>query len=101
MHGLVRSKNRVWIRLTDKRWAHIVEEHSEMAGLRPDVLETIFDPLMILEGHYGVLMAIREISIGKFIVVVYREHTDDGSIITSFMTRRRRSLDKRRRIWPV
>lgn len=50
MHDKVKSKNSVFVRLTDKRWTHIVEEHSEMAGLRPEVLETVANPSMILEG---------------------------------------------------
>jgi hypothetical protein len=95
-----RSKNGVPVRLTDERWAHIVEEHAEMAGLRYDVLETITDPSMILEGHYGVLMAVREISKAKYLVVVYRETGRDGFIITSFVTRRKRFLAKRKTIWP-
>jgi hypothetical protein len=41
------SKNGVPIRLTDERWAHITEEHCELAGLRLEVLETITDPSRI------------------------------------------------------
>lgn len=96
-----KSKNGVSVRLTDERWTHIVEEHSEMAGLRPEVMETITDPSMILEGQYGVLMAAREILSGKYVVVVYRESGHDGFIITSFMTRRQRFLGRRKRLWPV
>lgn len=101
MRDIGKSKNGVSIRLTDERWAHIVEEHAEMAGLRPDVLEAITDPSMILEGHYGVLMAVREITKGKYLVVVYRETGNDGFIITSFMTRRQRFLARRKKIWPT
>ncbi|MBK8575627.1 MAG: hypothetical protein IPN90_08110 [Elusimicrobia bacterium] len=96
-----KSKNGVSIRLTDERWTHVVEEHSEMAGLRREVLETITDPSMILEGQYGVLMAIREIQKGKYLVVVFRESGHDGFIITSFMTRRERFLGRRKKIWPA
>ena len=38
------SKNGVVIRLTDERWAHITEEHCELAGLRSEVLETVLLP---------------------------------------------------------
>lgn len=96
-----KSKNSIFIRLTHERWTHIVEEHSEMAGLRLEVMETITDPSMILEGQYGVLMATREILNGKYLVVVYRETRHDGFIITSFMTRRKRFLGRRKKIWPV
>ena len=33
-------------------------------------------------------------------LVIYREGTDDGFIITAFVTRRVRSLVKRRQVWP-
>ena len=46
----VPSKNGVLIRLTDERWAHITEEHCELAGLRLEVLETVGNPTRILEG---------------------------------------------------
>jgi hypothetical protein len=41
---LARSKNDVRIRLTEERWLHITEEHSEMAGYYFDVLETVEAP---------------------------------------------------------
>ena len=37
----VASVTDIAIRLTDERWAHITEEHSELAGMRFDVLETV------------------------------------------------------------
>lgn len=42
MTSEVISKNGIVIRLTDERWAHITEEHCELAGLRSDVLDTVF-----------------------------------------------------------
>lgn len=101
MRNTVKSRNGLPIRLTDERWSHVVEEHSEMAGLRMEVLESIQNPHFVVEGHYGVLMAIREISQGKYLVVVYRESGDDGFIITSFMTRRKQFLTRRKKVWPV
>lgn len=94
------SKGGVAIRLTDERWAHITEEHCELAGLRTDVVETVSNPDRILSGGDGELIAVRQIALGKHFVVVYREHTDDGFIITAFLTRRIRSLEKRRQVWP-
>ena len=44
---IVISKNRIPIRLTDERWAHITDEHCELAGLRLEVLNTVEDPLKI------------------------------------------------------
>lgn len=88
------------IRLTDERWAHITEEHCELAGLRSTVLETVSHPDRVLLGGDGELMAVREVEVGKHLVAVYREQTDDGFIITAFLTRRIRSLEKRRQVWP-
>lgn len=88
------------LRLTDERWAHITEEHCELAGLRSTVVETVSHPDRILLGGDGELLAVREINEGKHLVVVYREQNNDGFIITAFLTRRIRSLEKRRQLWP-
>ncbi|GAB4581420.1 MAG: hypothetical protein Fur0022_41670 [Anaerolineales bacterium] len=98
---VVKSKNNVPIRLPDERWFHITEEHSEMAGYYFDVLETIADPITIYEGNAGEKIAAREVEIGKFILVVYREVSDeDGFVITSFLTKRNRQLERRKKLWP-
>ncbi|HET6453910.1 MAG TPA: hypothetical protein VFI02_05850 [Armatimonadota bacterium] len=100
MASAVTSKNGIAIRLTDERWAHITEEHSELAGLRLDVLEVISDPERIVQGGYGSLLAVRQTMSGKFLVVVYREHESDGFIITAFLTSRISYLDRRKQLWP-
>ena len=94
------SKSGIAVRLTDERWTHITEEHCELAGLRSEVLETVSYPDRVLLGGDGELLAIRELAAGKHLVVVYREQTDDSFIITAFLTRRIRSLEKRRQVWP-
>ena len=96
----VLSKNGILIRLTNERWAHIVEEHCELAGMRLEVLETVSCPLRILAGGVGELLAVREVSPGMNLVVVYRELEDDGFIITAFVTSKMRSLNRRNQIWP-
>ena len=96
----VLSQNKIPIRLTDERWAHITEEHCEIAGMRLEVLETIENPSRILAGGEEELLAVQEIEKGKFLVVVYRELTNDGFIITAFLTRRIKSLNRRKQIWP-
>jgi hypothetical protein len=96
----VQSKNKVTIRLTDERWAHITEEHCELAGMRADVLEAIRDPERVLAGSAGELLAVREIASGMWLIAVYREFTDDGFVITAFLTRRIASLERRKRLWP-
>jgi hypothetical protein len=96
----VSSVNGIPIRLTDKRWAHITEEHCELAGLRLEVLETVASPTRVLEGHEGELLAVRELEPGKVLVVVYRELGEDGFVITAFLTRRLKSLERRTQLWP-
>lgn len=95
------SKNDVPIRLTDERWAHITEEHTELAGMRLGVLETVANPERILQGNYGALLAVREMTTGKYLVVVYNEQDADGFIITAFLTRRTNSLNRRKQVWPT
>ncbi len=97
---MVKSKNGVPIRLTDERWIHITEEHSEMAGYYFEVLETVEEPEVIYEGKMGEYIALKEIGEGKHIVVVYKELcNDDGFMITAFLTRRTKQFERRRKIW--
>lgn len=96
----INSKNNVKVRLTDERWRHIIEEHSEMAGYYYDVLETILKPDYIYKGIHGELLAVKEIIEEKFLVVVYRElNTNDGFVITAFLTKRKKQLDRRELLW--
>ena len=95
----VTSQGGVTIRLTGERWSHITEEHSELAGMRFEILETVEQPNHIYQAGGGELLAIKEIDTGKFLVVVYREINEDGFIITAFLTRRIKSLQRRELIW--
>lgn len=70
---IVKSKNGVLIRLTEERWFHITEEHSEMAGYYFDVLETLQEPGVIYKGNSGELLATKGIEPGKYLVVVYKK----------------------------
>lgn len=94
------SKNNVPIRLTEERWAHIAEEHGELTARQAEVLATVQEPSRVLAGRADELLAAREIEPGKWLVVVYRETNGDGFIITAFLTRRIRSLDRRDQLWP-
>jgi hypothetical protein len=97
---MIKSKNNVPIRLTEERWFHITEEHSEMAGYYFEVLETVEEPEAIYEGKTGELLAVREVENGKNIVVVYKELSkEDGFVITAFLTRQKRQFERRRKIW--
>lgn len=94
------SKSGIPIRLTDERWAHIAEEHAELAGLRDEVVAVLAEPARIFAGQDGEFLAVREIEQGKWLVVVYRELEDDGFVITAFLTRRATWLNRRRQVWP-
>ncbi|MGB9662033.1 MAG: hypothetical protein ACPL5F_08465 [Moorellaceae bacterium] len=97
----VRAVSGIWIRLPEERWQHIVEEHPELEDLRQEVLFTVERPLKVLAGSHGELLAVREVTPGKFLVVVYRETSpDDGFIITAFLTRKVGRMGKRLVVWP-
>jgi hypothetical protein len=98
---LATSVNNVPIRLTAERWTHIMQEHGELIAREADVLQTIAAPTRVLTGSAGELLATREVEPGKWMVVVYREDSkQDGFVITAFLTRRMRSLDRREQLWP-
>jgi len=98
---IVKSKNGVLIRLTEERWFHITEEHSEMAGYYFEVLETLQEPGVIYKGNAGELLATKEIEPGKYLVVVHKEISkDEGFVITAFLTKRVKQIERRIRIWP-
>jgi hypothetical protein len=95
-----KSVNGVTIRLPAERWIHISEEHAEMAGYLFDVLETIEQPLAIFEGNASELIAAREIATGKYLLVIYREvNKEDGFVITAFLTRRWKQVERRKKLW--
>lgn len=48
------------------------------------------------------MIAVKELEIGKFMVVVYKEVSkEDGFIITAFLTRRIRQIERRNKLWPL
>ena len=97
---IVTSKNNVPVRLTEERWLHITEEHSEMAGHYFEVLKTLTEPEIIYEGKTDEYIAVKEIEKGKYILVVYKEiNKKDGFVITAFLTKQKRQLERRKIIW--
>ena len=54
---VARSVNGIAIRVTDERWLHVTEQHSELAGYFFDVIETIEAPEVVVEGAAGELPA--------------------------------------------
>jgi len=97
---VVLSVQKLPIRLTDARWAHITEEHCELSGLRLEVLETIVNPSLILSGGAGEQLAVRELSSARHLVVVYRQLLNDGFIITAFLTSKTNFFRRRPQLWP-
>ncbi len=59
------SKNGAVIRLTEERWQHISEEHCELLELQTEIMEAIRDPLRVLAGNAGELLAVRELELGS------------------------------------
>jgi hypothetical protein len=101
MSDIVLSRNGVPIRLPEERWLHIEHEHDDLLGLRDDVLRTVAEPDRILGGGEGELLAVRELEQDKWLVVVYKElPASDGFVITAYLTRRIRQLERRTVIWP-
>ena len=97
---IAKSKNGVPIRLTEERWFHITEEHSEMAGYYFEVLETIEEPEVIYKGKTGEFLGVKKVESGKYIVVVYKElNKKDGFVITAFLTKRKEQLERRKKVW--
>jgi hypothetical protein len=91
------------IRLTDERWNHIERGHPELRGSREKVLEAVGDPSFVVGGRYGEMLAVRSSGIGHpamFLVVVYRESSKDGFIITAYLTSDVKDLERRAKLWP-
>lgn len=96
--GKAKSINRVEIRLTFERWYHISESHRELAGASFQILETINQPDIVVEGLAGELLALRKIN-KKYLVSIYREiNKENGFVITAFYTSDLKSLLKKRKI---
>ena len=100
--ALIQSRNGVPIRLTEERWQHIINEHSDMRDCQLEILRTVEYPDLIQEEASGALLAFRMYQgsplNGKFMVVVYREVTQtDGFIITAHPARK--TSNRRRTIW--
>ena len=92
------SVNGVPIRLTEERWGHIVNNHDDLAGYDEDCLRTIETPDLVLEGTRGSLKAVKGFGKNRYLVVVYREVSDDdGFVITAYFVRR---INRKQAVWP-
>jgi len=91
------SRGGVPIRLTEERWFHIVENHDDLAGYYDEVLDTVENPDMIIQGDEGALVAAKRMAPRRHLAVVYKELTaDDGFVVTAYFTRR---LARRTVLW--
>lgn len=100
MADSVLSVHGVPIRLTDERWAHIVENRDEVAELYDEVLSTVASPDAVLEAKKGAVQAMKGGIMGKTMVVVYREVSRrDGFIITAWLTNKPERTMRRRAVW--
>jgi len=84
------SVNGVPIRLTDERWAHILEQHPELETHRSRLLEILGDPDFVAEEPSRALRAVGTLTGSLKLVVLYREtRRSDGFVITCWPTSRR------------
>jgi hypothetical protein len=89
------------IRITEKQWAHVTENHDYMSGNLDKILETLADPERIVEGEQGEVLALREYEstniTHKTAVVVYRDEPA-GFLITAFFTSKPDKIEKKGRV---
>jgi hypothetical protein len=91
------------IRLTDERWDHIERRHPELRAYREKILECVGDPSFVVGGRYGEMLAVRSLGAVRprmFLVVVYRESSRDGFIITAYLSSDVKDLEQREKLWP-
>ena len=92
------SVNGMPIRLTQERWAHIVDNKPYMRAYYRKVLATIEKPTWVLRGYAGALIAVLTLGRREFLNVVYREiGREDGFVITSFISRK---VNRSNIVWP-
>ena len=98
MIGYAISRNKIKIRLTEERWFHISESHDYMSGLTESVLETINEPELLIQGNQEEFIATKRFN-NNHIVVIYREvNSEDGFVITAFLTSDVNKIVKNRKI---
>jgi len=55
----------------------------------------------LYKGKADEVIAVREIKQGKYLVVVYKEVSEeDGFIVTAFLTKRIEQIRRREKLWP-
>lgn len=78
------------IKLTSGSIQHIIRKHPEAKPYLEQVIETVENPDLIIQGEFGELKALKfyeSLHIGsKYFVVPYREKDSEGFIITAYFT---------------
>ncbi|KKR30007.1 MAG: hypothetical protein UT63_C0109G0005 [Candidatus Gottesmanbacteria bacterium GW2011_GWC2_39_8] len=96
----VLSVSKKVIRLTDERWIHITDNHTEIAGLKQEVLSTIYQPDFVARGVSGELYAVKYFNtLENHIVAIYKEDKTDGFIITAFRARKIEPYLRKEIVW--
>ena len=96
---IVHSVNDIPIRITRERWFHITENHDDLAGYYDDVLHTIENPDLVIQGYGGALIAVKGMGRRRYLCVVYKEFISkkDGFVISAYFTSK---IDRRKVLWP-
>ena len=95
---IAHSVNDVPIRLTEERWAHILENKPYMRAYYEKTLAAVEIPTWVLRGYSGAMIAVLSLHRRQYLNVVYREvHRQDGFIITAFVSR---TINRSNIIWP-
>ncbi|MEO5361488.1 MAG: hypothetical protein H7843_13750 [Nitrospirota bacterium] len=99
---IIKSINRVPIRLTIERWNHIIKRHPELNHQKNMVIQCIDLPDLIQKGDFGELISIKFYKntplTSKYLAVVYKEaDLNDGFVITAYYTSR--YSERRTTIW--
>jgi len=95
--GIADSVNGVPIRLTDERWEHILDSHTEMASYQETILDAVENPDYILTSRRGALAAVVVLGRKAFLHVFYVEKgRHDGFILSAYLEG---EMDKAKIIW--
>ena len=96
---IVHSVNDIPIRITRERWFHITENHDDLAGYYDDVLHTIENPDLVIQGYGGALIAVKGMGRRRYLCVVYKEFISkkDGFVISAYFTSK---INRRKVLWP-
>jgi len=72
-----------------------------MAAYHHSILDTISEPSALFKGNHEEILAVSEIEKGKYLIVVYKEVSrKDGFIITTFISSKVKSIERREKLWP-